>query len=146
MVEQTHFQLILTIIAVGSTVIVAWLFKYKWKAQPEKIFEKNLKSTTKIIFQHLLLLDSYKQSIYDYLENKDLFDRTKPTFRTFPKPIFNDVFRFRSLIRTEIRSLNKISKLGGYITVSQYLAILQYAASAYSFLHTVSKWRTYHWR
>ena len=138
MIEPEHFQVILASIGIGSTVLLAWLFRYMWIPQPEKIFEKNLQSVSKIIFQHLSLIDSYKLTIFNFLERETSFDMTKRPFHIFSEFVFNELLRFQSLIREEAKLLTKISKFGGYITLNQYLAIQQYATSAYSFFHTIS--------
>ena len=137
MIALDLFQIILTIIAVGSTVVIAVLFRYVWKPQPEKIFEENLESTIKIIFQHLSLVDSYKESIFNYLETDKTLDITKDFPHKFNKYAYNEIFRFRKLIFDQIEILSNISKLLGYIRLEQYLAILQYAVSAQSFLYKI---------
>ena len=137
MIETEYFQMILVSIGIGSTAFIAWLFKHVWKLPPEKIFEENLQSTSKIIFYHLSLIDSYKLTIYEYLEDIKVFNMEQPFF-IVSKPNFDELLRFQSLIREEAKSLPQISKLGGYITLNQYLAVLQYAASAHSFLYTIN--------
>ena len=138
MIEPVYFQIVLTSIGIGSTIVVAWLFKYAWKPRPENIFEENLKSTAKIIFQQLSIIDSYKLSIFNYLEGDKSFDMMKCSWHTFPESIFDEMLRLRSWIAGQANLLANIPKTGTYITIDQYLTVQQYAASAYSFLDTIS--------
>ena len=138
MIALDFFQIILAAIAVGSTVVIAVLFRYVWKPQPEKIFEENLESTIKIIFQHLSLVDSYKESIFNYLDTDETSDMLKYFPHKFSKYTYDEIFRRHELISDQIKILSNILKLLGYIRLEQYLAILQYAASAYSFLYKIS--------
>ena len=136
--EQTIFQVILLLIGIASTIVVAFLFKYVWKPKHELVFEENAVQTIDLLFYHLSFVDSYKTSIFNYLEKQENFDINSTTHLILPECYYKEIFRFRRLILDEIKILSKIQRYSAYITLRQYLAIQRYATSVYSFIIPIS--------
>ena len=137
MEESPIFEIALLSIGILSTGVIAYLFKSVWKPKPEKIFEDNMEKNAQVIFQQLLVIDTFKQRIFDYLDGDTTFDTQKQSWHTFPKPIFDDMIRLQNIIRIYGDSLTQFLKSSGYITINQYLAVRSYVISAYSFLSLI---------
>jgi len=136
--DQTTFQIILLTIGILSTVVVAYLFKFVWKPNQELLFEKNVKHTTRLLFSHLGYIDSYKNTIFGFLEEQKDFDINNTTHLILPEFTYKELFRFRELILDEIKYLSQVQKFSAYVTLEQYLAIQQYATSIHFFIHPIS--------
>ena len=97
--ELTTSVILPLLIGAAPSALIAYLFKYVWKPKPEEVFEDNLEKTTEIIFQQLVLIDGFKQQIFNYLDNDVTFDMKKQSWHTFSKDIFNDMLRLKGLVK-----------------------------------------------
>lgn len=122
------------IVGISSTVIVAYFFKYVWKSKQEIIFEKNAEKAIQLLFSHLSYVDSYKSTIFQYLEKQQNYDINNTSHLTLPEWDYKEVLRFRELILDEVKNLSQLQKYSTYLTLEQYLATLQYSTSIYSFI------------
>lgn len=135
---QTGFQILLVVIGITSTIAVAYLFKYRWQTKQESIFQRNVEQTTNLIFYHLSYADSYKGSIFKYLEKQEDFDINSARNLTLPKYDYDEVFRFRDLILDEFKNISLMQKFSSYITLEQYLTVQKYVTSAANFIVKIS--------
>ena len=63
--SNTFWSIILTGVSIGTSGIIAWLFKYKWKPKIEDIYEENLHYSIDLLFEKIHRLDNQ----YDWLTN-----------------------------------------------------------------------------
>lgn len=136
--SETEFQIALLFVGIISTIIIAYLFKYQWKTKQERIYQKNVEQTTELIFYHLSYVDSYKRSIFGYLEKQRNFDINTTRSLTLPKYDYDEVFRFRDLILEEVKNISLMQKFSSYITLEQYITVQKYATSAVNFIIKIS--------
>ena len=135
---QTSFQIILLVVGITSTIAIAYLFKYRWQTKQERTFQKNVAQTTNLIFYHLSYADSYKGSIFKYLEKQEGFDANNTGGLTLPKYDYDEVFRFQNLIFDEVKNISLMQKFSSYITLEQYLTVQKYVISAANFIVKIS--------
>ena len=67
----------LTVIAIVSTIIVAYLLKFKWRPHVERIFEENLNDSLYVMFNHLYGFDARFDSYIKIIENRMGFKFTE---------------------------------------------------------------------
>ena len=137
MTELSGFESIQLIISIVSTGMIAILFRYIWKTKSEKLFDDNIRKTAKIIFEQLALINSFKKGIFEILENEKNYDMNKQSWHTFSQGDFNEMFRWKKLIKKQCDTLSTLKSYGN-ITLDQYGVVQGYALSAYSFLNKIS--------
>ncbi|MEX0862748.1 hypothetical protein [Nitrosopumilus sp.] len=66
--DSDIFNIILAIIAIGSTAFIAWLFKYPFKPTIEKVFERNLNDRLWVIFNNINTFDDQFKYAFESIE------------------------------------------------------------------------------
>ncbi len=137
----TQLQISITITIISSIfggVLGVYLVKHPFKAKIEKIFQKNTDFVDNILFSNISHIDSYKNTIFKNLETNSKFDPNKGTVYTYPKQIYDEIFRYRELILNRIEKIQSFKHLPGDITIDNLLKIQRYTATAYQFINKIN--------
>lgn len=95
--QEHAVSIILTFVAITSTIVIAYLFKFKWKSHIERIFEENIDDSLYVIFNHIHSFDSDFSSTIDFIENRMEFKITKKLHgivRVKPNVVINETGGF----------------------------------------------------
>ena len=76
--EQIIFQIILLVVGVGSTVVIAYLFKWKFKTTIEKIYEESYNHQIAILIKHMNNFDANFKNFYETFESEIIEIRKLP--------------------------------------------------------------------
>lgn len=119
------------IVAFGSGITVAAVFKYHVKTNQEKIFESNVDSTVKIMFQCIANVYIHRESILKIL-GKNKFSEDMHSL-ILPEHDYAEVFRRRRMVIGQIKLMPQAQKLLSFVTLDQYLIVMKYMYSSIGF-------------
>lgn len=117
---------------IGAGLIV----KFVISTNSEKIFNNNRKKTLHFLFSKISLIDSYKQTIYNYWQNQEYYKNSNSMI-VLESETYKEIIRYRGLILDCIKEIT-LYKKSPYLAFDDYLVIQQYAWSAYSHFHEIS--------
>ena len=124
------------VVAVVGGIAAAVIVKIVVKSRRDKVFENNRAKILFIVFSNISLVDSYKQSIYNYWQDQKV-DKKSGSIIILPLETFKEIFRYRQLLLDCIDTLT-LYKDSPYLSFDEYLVVQQYAWSALSHFYVIS--------
>ena len=93
------FPILLTVIGVGSTVVIAVIFRFKWKSKIEIVFETNVCEFLQYVFGEINYFDRIFEKFFMIYETKygDIPDEAKHVFNLPKKFTENNMSEFKIL-------------------------------------------------
>lgn len=128
--EEGYFPVVSWILSIIITVVIAYLFRYRWFTEQEKIYRKNMRHAISLIFDRIYYADVHKECILTYLDEQEKCCTDTNRSVVLPPNYYNEVFRLRDLILEEVRSLSRMQIFFSYIILDQYQAVQRYMLSA----------------
>ncbi len=123
-----------TIFSIGYTIVISLftilIVTYPLKPKIEKIFEKNLKYTNKVVFDYLRTVDAIKVQIYELLEMHPDFDPNVSASLKFSKYDYKRILSLKKTIKNPMYRIQMLQKDIKNLSVEQYIVIQKYNLSA----------------
>ena len=127
-------EIILVIIGIGSSIAIAIIFKYRIIPEEAKLYRENVKQTIDLIFDHLWYVDHFKSRIYEIIEPKMItYGKNRHMKITINNEELDEIKFLRDSIGKEIYNLSFHERYSTYVTINQYISILQYSYSVIVF-------------
>ena len=118
----------ITISIIGG-IVTAIIFRRMFLSKESKIFRQNSDEITDILFRHIRNIDSYKNSIYSYIDNSEqVSDDTRITVM-IDEGGQKQINMYLDDIQHELDSIMLYDRYSTYLSVEQYRYILQYIHS-----------------
>ena len=122
------------LVGFASGLASSFIVRRTTTSRYETTFTKNAKTAYKNLFTNVLRIDSYKQQIYEKWERQGFYEETSAKcFKPFD---YNDIQHYKKLILNRIEEIY-FYRNSPYILLSEYLLLLRYCWSAYTYLYEI---------